>query len=81
MLYKILFGFYGDKMQKIYDTGIGEIPLTYNLKRITKSENYRCSVSVVNLLNKIRNDITQIPSGENKNSDIHIFCFHEYFPI
>lgn len=64
---KILFGFYGDKMQKIYDTGIGEIPLTYNLKRITKSENYRCSVSVVNLLNKIRNDITQIPSGENKN--------------
>ncbi|MFY4857492.1 UvrD-helicase domain-containing protein [Aliarcobacter butzleri] len=64
---RILFGFYGDKMQKIYDTGIGEIPLTYNLKRITKSENYRCSVSVVNLLNKIRNDITQIPSGENKN--------------
>ncbi|TQV63323.1 MAG: ATP-dependent helicase [Sulfurovum sp.] len=64
---KILFGFYGDKMQKIYDTGIGEIPSTYNLKRITKSENYRCSVSVVNLLNKIRNDITQIPSGTNKD--------------
>ncbi|MCX6073941.1 MAG: UvrD-helicase domain-containing protein [Campylobacterales bacterium] len=64
---KILFGFYGDKMQKIYDTGIGEIPLTYNLKRITKPENYRCSVSVVNLLNKIRDDIKQIPSGTNKD--------------
>lgn len=64
---KIIFGFYGDKMQKIYDTGIGEIPLINNLKRITKEENYRCSVSVVNLLNKIRNDLTQIPTGENKN--------------
>jgi len=63
---KILFGFYGDKMQKIYDKGIGEIPLSYGLKSITKVENYRCSVSVVSLLNKIRDDIKQIPSGKNK---------------
>lgn len=63
---KILFGFFGDKMQKIYDTGIGDISIEYNLNRITKSENYRCSVSVINLLNKIRDDIEQIPSGTNK---------------
>lgn len=63
---KILFGFFGDKMQKIYDTGIGNISTEYNLNRITKSENYRCSVSVINLLNKIRDDIEQIPSGTNK---------------
>lgn len=63
----ILLGFFGDKMQKIYDSGVGEIPISYNLKQITKSENYRCSVSVINLLNKIRDDITQEPSGENKN--------------
>lgn len=63
---KILFGFFGDKMQKIYDTGIGDISTEYNLNRITKSENYRCSVSVINLLNKIRDDIKQIPSGTNK---------------
>ncbi|HIP26316.1 MAG TPA: ATP-dependent helicase, partial [Flavobacteriaceae bacterium] len=62
----LLLGFYGDKMQKIYDKGIGEIPSTYNLKAITKLENYRCSVSVVGLLNKIRDDIQQIPSGNNK---------------
>ncbi|MDY0365597.1 MAG: UvrD-helicase domain-containing protein [Arcobacteraceae bacterium] len=64
---RILFGFYGDKLQKIYDTGIGEIPLQYKLKRITKSENYRCSTAVVDLLNKIRDDIKQIPSGKNKS--------------
>lgn len=64
---KILFGFYGDKMQKIYDAGVGKIDCTYNLKNITKSENYRCSISVINLLNKIRDDIEQIPSGINKD--------------
>ncbi len=69
---KILFGFYGDKMQKIYDKGIGEIPISYNLKSITKVENYRCSVSVVSLLNKIRDDIQQVPSG--KNRDIEGSC-------
>lgn len=63
----ILLGFFGDRMQKIYDTGIGEISTLYDLKQITKSENYRCSVSVIKLLNKIRDDITQEPSGENKN--------------
>jgi len=62
----LLLGFYGDKMQKIYDKGIGEIPSTYNLKAITKVENYRCSVSVVGLLNKIRDDIQQVPSGNNR---------------
>jgi len=62
----LLLGFYGDKMQKIYDNGIGEIPLDYGLRSITKLENYRCSISVVNLLNKIRDDIQQVPSGKNK---------------
>lgn len=64
---KILFGFYGDKMQKIYDMGIGEIQAKYDLERITKKENYRCSVSVINLLNKIRDDIEQFPAGRNKD--------------
>jgi len=68
----LLLGFYGDKMQNIYEKRIGKIPSIYNLKAITKLENYRCSVSVINLLNKIRNDIQQIPSG--KNRDIHGNC-------
>lgn len=58
-------GLFGDKMQKIYDTGIGEIPISYSLERIPKEENYRCSISVINLLNKIRVDIQQFPAGDN----------------
>jgi len=54
-----VIGFFGDKMQQIYDTGIGEIPKEYNLRRIPKDENYRSSIEVVNLLNKIRDDIKQ----------------------
>jgi len=64
---KITIGLFGDKMQNIYDEGIGKIE-NENLERITKEDNYRCSQSVINLLNKIRNDITQKPSA--KNSEI-----------
>jgi len=60
-----MIGLYGDKMQQIYETGIGEIPISYNLRRITKNDNYRCSLKVIELLNKIRNDIQQIPAGDN----------------
>lgn len=60
-----MIGFFGDKMQQIYETGIGQIPESYQLRRITKNDNYRCSVKVIELLNKIRNDILQFPSGNN----------------
>lgn len=68
---KVVLGFFGDKFQSIYDSGIhpgiGEIPLhqQQRLERITKSENYRCSIAVINFLNKIRTDIKQFPAGEN----------------
>lgn len=63
----ILFGFYGDKLQKIYDTGVGEIPSNYDLERISKEENYRCSISVIDLLNNLRDDIKQYPAGKNQD--------------
>ncbi len=58
---KILMGFFGDKMQHIYENGIGEIPNKYPLVSIKKEENYRCSLCVINFLNKIRTDIKQFP--------------------
>lgn len=61
-----LLGFFGDKMQKIYEHGIGEIPLDYDFKRLKKHENYRCPLAVIELLNRIRKDITQIAAGKNK---------------
>ncbi len=61
-----IVGFFGDKMQQIYDTGIGEIPNIYNLKLIKKMENFRSSKEVIELLNKLRTDIQQYQPEKNK---------------
>jgi DNA helicase-2/ATP-dependent DNA helicase PcrA len=65
---KLLVGFYGDSYQKIYDEGIGSLQ-TYidsgKLELVTKDDNYRSSENVVNLLNNIRENITQeIPESK-----------------
>jgi len=63
-----VLGFFGDSMQSIYNGR------TENLKdyiddgvitEIIKEDNYRCSISVINLLNKLRTDIEQRPATEN----------------
>ncbi|RCR67122.1 UvrD-helicase domain-containing protein [Larkinella punicea] len=61
---KIVIGFFGDSMQKIYNSGIGKI---YNasLETITKTTNFRCSIAVIDLLAKIRPSLIQTPSGKN----------------
>ncbi|RYE52520.1 MAG: ATP-dependent helicase, partial [Sphingobacteriales bacterium] len=51
---KFCLGFFGDPMQKIYPTGIGEIPVEENWEIIKKPENFRCSKSVLDLINNIR---------------------------
>lgn len=62
-----IIGFFGDKMQSIYQSGVGELSADHQalLVKITKNENYRCSKSVISLLNKIRTDIQQQPAGAN----------------
>lgn len=69
---KIVLGFYGDSHQKIYDNGIGDLEKYYNtapvLKLIKKEENYRSSMEVVNLLNKFRTNIQQVPKKEINGS-------------
>jgi len=47
-------GFFGDPMQKIYATGAGNIDVEKNWIKITKPENFRCSVSVRDVINRIR---------------------------
>jgi len=69
----ICIGFFGDKMQSIYDTGIGNIQSfvgSGSVKEVIKEDNYRCSVSVIELLNKIRSDIQQKPSKRDENGII-----------
>ncbi len=61
----LTIGFFGDKLQKIYDTGIGDITTYADLKLIQKTENYRSSTSVISVLNQIRSDLKQNPASAN----------------
>ena len=73
---KLVLGFFGDKMQNIYHhgehKGIGELPaeLAAPLEVIVKRENRRCSLHVIDVLNKIRTDITQVPGNNNAQGDV-----------
>ncbi|MAS92632.1 MAG: DNA helicase II [Verrucomicrobiales bacterium] len=62
-----LLGFFGDKMQSIYSSGVGELSSEHSdlLVPIKKEENYRCSKAVISLLNNVRTDIEQVPAGNN----------------
>lgn len=62
-----LIAFFGDKVQSIYPEGVGELSADHQaaLVIIKKEENYRCSKTVIDVLNKIRDDIKQVPSGDN----------------
>lgn len=49
-------GFFGDPMQRIYATGIGDIPLEEGWEAIAKEENFRCPTRVLAVANAIRRD-------------------------
>jgi len=67
----VVVGLFGDQLQNIFHggehPGVGEIPapLLSKLTRIPKGENHRCSVAVIQLLNRIRTDIEQYPMDKN----------------
>ena len=63
-----IIGYFGDPMQQIYDKRAGYFAGPEGSVPITKRENFRCSVSVINLLNKFRDDVEQFPAG--KNADV-----------
>ena len=62
-----VIGFFGDRLQSIYPGVIGEMPPEYEseLETVKKEENYRCSKAVIDVLNRLRTDIQQIPAGDN----------------
>ncbi len=51
---KFCLGFFGDAMQKIYVSGIGDIPWDEGWKSIKKPENFRCPTNVLSVINNIR---------------------------
>lgn len=59
---KNVIGFFGDTMQSIYGNRIGDLQnyiIKGSVKEITKDDNWRCSKTVISLLNKIRTDDIQ----------------------
>ncbi|MFS9067857.1 ATP-dependent helicase [Streptococcus infantis] len=59
-----IVGFFGDSMQAIYDSGVGNIDF-YGLEKIQKNLNRRNPQKVINLANRFRSDgLVQIPSGD-----------------
>ena len=65
-------GFFGDSMQQIYDSNVTDVAGQHGLSLITKVENYRCSVAVIGVLNRLRADLTQEPTGANKPGNVHL---------
>lgn len=65
---RTVVGFFGDKMQSIYDSGVGELPARHlsQLTQIVKSDNFRCSMNVIRVLNRLRTDIQQTPGPDNR---------------
>ncbi|EJD5807500.1 ATP-dependent helicase, partial [Listeria monocytogenes] len=69
----LCIGFFGDKMQCIYETGVGNIQNYVDsgyVQEIIKDDNFRCSISVINLLNRIRSDIEQKPAKLHEDGSI-----------
>ena len=77
---KVVLGFYGDSHQKIYEFGVGSLEQYYvdeenkQIELVKKEENYRSSKAVVQLLNKFRTNIQQIPQKEVEGSVKFLYC-------
>lgn len=60
-----LIGLFGDPVQKIYSGDIYKLE-ERDLEKIKKNENYRSCIKIVELLNKLRDDIEQKPIREEE---------------
>lgn len=64
-----MIGYFGDPWQQIYDRSAGNFAPPEGGEVITKTENFRCSNSVIRLLNAYREDVEQYAAGENKTCE------------
>ena len=70
---KTLIGLFGDPMQAIYGTGIGDVQKYINngvLNEVVIEGNRRCSKEVIKILNMVRTDITQKPENLNLTGSV-----------
>jgi DNA helicase-2/ATP-dependent DNA helicase PcrA len=64
-----IVGYFGDPWQQIYEDRAGAFAPPPDADTITKSENFRCSESVIRVLNAYRRDVEQYAAGENKGRE------------
>lgn len=64
-----IVGYFGDPWQQIYDGNAGTFAPPEGAETITKTENFRCSESVIRLLNSYRGDVEQYAAGDNKGRE------------
>lgn len=64
-----IIGYFGDPWQQIYESGAGEFAPPRPGEVLTKTENFRCSESVIRLLNAFRDDVEQYAAGPNKGRE------------
>lgn len=61
-----IMGYFGDPWQQIFDNRAGNFTPPASGRLITKKENFRCSQSVIKLLNAFRSDVEQYAAGPNQ---------------
>jgi DNA helicase-2/ATP-dependent DNA helicase PcrA len=64
-----MIGYFGDPWQQIYDRSAGAFAPPEGGTVIAKTENFRCSKSVIDLLNAYRSDVEQYAAGDNKKCE------------
>lgn len=62
-------GFFGDPMQRIYMTGVGDISIEENWQVIKKTENFRCPISVLGVINRIRAEADRLEQTRGRMID------------
>lgn len=67
-----IVGYFGDPMQQIYDDRAGGFYGPEGAVVIKKEINFRCSRSVVSLLNAIRPDPLQVPAVDNAEGSVEL---------
>lgn len=61
-----VIGYFGDPWQQIYEKRASDFRPPSSGETIEKTENFRCSESVIAFLNVFRKDVEQYPAGDNK---------------
>ena len=74
----VLIGLFGDTMQNIYNTGIGEIQEEFKtmFRYIQKEDNYRSCEQIIKLNNCLRNDLEQVCRNDDIETEEIKFIYN-----